>query len=139
MGIRLHPDDTLFDTLARIAAARIARNTVVVSVPENLDNAATLFLDSGDARDLLSATALRRQSDEELAASFTVLHRVRYAAPDRVPDTVLKRAADLGYYIAREPVLMEGRLELMHYVQNQSICDSYHRYGNLGERTELPV
>ena len=31
----------------------------------------------------------------------------------------------------------EGRLELLHYVQNQSICNNYHRYGNLGERTEL--
>ncbi len=139
VGIRLHPDDTLFETLARIAAARITRNTVVVSVPEHLDNAVTLFLDRSDARDLLSATALRRQSDEELAASFTVMHRVRYAAPDRVPAMVLMRAADLGYYIAREPVLMEGRIELLHYVQNQSICDSYHRYGNLGDRTELPV
>jgi RHH-type proline utilization regulon transcriptional repressor/proline dehydrogenase/delta 1-pyrroline-5-carboxylate dehydrogenase len=30
---------------------------------------------------------------------------------------------------------MEGRLELLQYFQEQSICDNYHRYGNLGERT----
>jgi RHH-type transcriptional regulator, proline utilization regulon repressor / proline dehydrogenase / delta 1-pyrroline-5-carboxylate dehydrogenase len=34
-------------------------------------------------------------------------------------------------------VLMEGRLELLHYVVNQSVCHNYHRYGNLGERAEL--
>ena len=39
--------------------------------------------------------------------------------------------------IAREPVLAEGRVELLHYLINQSICDTYHRYGNLGERTLL--
>jgi len=29
---------------------------------------------------------------------------------------------------------MEGRIELLQYFQEQSICDNYHRYGNLGER-----
>ena len=68
---------------------------------------------------------------------MAVLQRIRYAAPERVPEAVLCAAADLGYYIARQPVLMEGRLELIHYVQNQSICHNYHRYGNLGERAVL--
>lgn len=139
VGIRLHPDDSLFETLARIAAARIAGNTAVLSIPEDLDNAVTLFLDRTEAQELLEATPFRRQSDEELIASFEVLQRIRYAAPDRVPESVLKAAAATGYYIARAPVLMEGRLELIHYVQNQSVCNNYHRYGNLGERTELSI
>ena len=29
---------------------------------------------------------------------------------------------------------MDGRVELLQYAQQQSICDNYHRYGNLGER-----
>ncbi len=29
---------------------------------------------------------------------------------------------------------MEGRIELIHCVQNQAVCDMYHRYGNLGDR-----
>jgi RHH-type proline utilization regulon transcriptional repressor/proline dehydrogenase/delta 1-pyrroline-5-carboxylate dehydrogenase len=33
------------------------------------------------------------------------------------------------------PVLMEGRIELLQYFRQQSICDNYHRYGNLGERS----
>jgi RHH-type proline utilization regulon transcriptional repressor/proline dehydrogenase/delta 1-pyrroline-5-carboxylate dehydrogenase len=139
VGIRLHPDDNLFEALSRIAAARIAGNTAVISIPVHLDNAVTRFLDRHEARPLLEATPIRRQSDEELTASFEVLQRIRYAAPDRVPDAVLEAAAGKGYYIARAPVLMEGRLELIHYVQNQSVCDNYHRYGNLGNRTELTV
>ncbi len=137
IGIRLHDKDSLFETLARIAAARITGNTAVVSIPDDLHNPVSAFLDRKEARDLLGPSPVRRQSDEKLIASFEVLQRVRYAAPDRVPPAVLSAAAESGYYIARSPVLMEGRLELLHYVQNQSVCDNYHRYGNLGERSEL--
>ena len=139
VGIRLHEDDTLFDALARIAAARITGNSVVISIPKDLDNEITRFLNHSYARDLMEGTKIRRQSDEELIASFNLLKRVRYAAPDRVPPEVIKAAARKGYYIARSPVLMEGRLELIHYLQNQSVCDNYHRYGNLGDRTELTL
>ncbi len=137
IGIRLHPEDSLFDTLARVAATRITGNTAVISIPEGLNSPVTAFLDGVEGRDLLGPSPIRRQSDEQLIASMTVLQRIRYASSDRVPHAVLKAAAEKGYYIARQPVLMEGRLELIHYVQNQSICDNYHRYGNLGERAEL--
>jgi len=30
--------------------------------------------------------------------------------------------------------MMDGRIELLQYFQQQSICNNYHRYGNLGER-----
>jgi RHH-type proline utilization regulon transcriptional repressor/proline dehydrogenase/delta 1-pyrroline-5-carboxylate dehydrogenase len=137
VGIRLHPDDSLFETLARIAAARITGNAVVVTIPPGLDNAVTQFLQQVEGRQILGNSLIKHHTDEELIASLEVLQRLRYAAPDRVPQKVLAAAAKRGAYIARAPVLMEGRIELLHYVQNQSICDNYHRYGNLGERSLL--
>ena len=137
IGIRLHERDSLFDTLARIAAARITGNTAVVSIPEALHNTVTEFLERSDGRRLVGPSPVHRQSDEELNAAMQILNRIRYAAPDRVSEQVLQAAAGKGYYVARAPVLMEGRLELLHYVMNQSVCDNYHRYGNLGERAEL--
>jgi RHH-type proline utilization regulon transcriptional repressor/proline dehydrogenase/delta 1-pyrroline-5-carboxylate dehydrogenase len=47
---------------------------------------------------------------------------------------VFEAAAETGFFIARAPVLMDGRLELLQYLRQQSICRNYHRYGNLGER-----
>ena len=41
-------------------------------------------------------------------------------------------------YIADAPVLMHGRVELLWYVCEQSVCVDYHRYGNLGARTDEP-
>jgi RHH-type proline utilization regulon transcriptional repressor/proline dehydrogenase/delta 1-pyrroline-5-carboxylate dehydrogenase len=63
------------------------------------------------------------------------MDRIRYAAPDRVPPAVFKAAAETGFYISRTPVMIDGRLELLQYYQQQSICNNYHRYGNLGERS----
>ncbi len=42
--------------------------------------------------------------------------------------------ADTGMHVAHAPVMMEGRVELLWYVREQSISLNYHRYGNLGPR-----
>jgi RHH-type proline utilization regulon transcriptional repressor/proline dehydrogenase/delta 1-pyrroline-5-carboxylate dehydrogenase len=66
--------------------------------------------------------------------SMPRVNRIRYAAPERVPREVFEAAAETGFYIARTPVMMDGRIELLQYYRQQSICSNYHRYGNLGER-----
>ena len=60
--------------------------------------------------------------------------RVRYAGPDRVPATMRQAAAASGFYLASTPVYHTGRIELLNYLQEQSLCHQYHRYGNLGNR-----
>ncbi len=132
--VRLHPADSLFDILARIAAARVAGCDLAVSIPEGMDTPALEFLLGMEGRRLLAGAAVRRESDGALAAGLARIARIRCAAPERVAAGLLEAAAAAGFHIAREPVLMEGRIELLHYFQNQSVCDNYHRYGNLGER-----
>ncbi|MFP5212027.1 MAG: aldehyde dehydrogenase family protein, partial [Acidobacteriota bacterium] len=135
--VRLHEKDSLFEALARIAAARIARCDVRVSIPAGLTNGVTEFIESKEGKRMIGSAPILRQSDEELARMMPEVGRIRYAAPDRVPEQVFKAAARTGFYIARTPVVMEGRIELLHYFQQQSICDMYHRYGNLGERSVI--
>jgi RHH-type proline utilization regulon transcriptional repressor/proline dehydrogenase/delta 1-pyrroline-5-carboxylate dehydrogenase len=65
------------------------------------------------------------------------IDRIRFAAHDRVPAIIFEAAAERGFYISRTPVYMDGRIELLQYFQQQSICDNYHRYGNLGERATV--
>ncbi|WP_028585880.1 proline dehydrogenase family protein [Desulfogranum mediterraneum] len=133
--IRLHPQDNHFETLARIAAARVAGCAVTLSVPMGLENGVTAFLDSPHGQALLQGVELIEEGDGELIARLAEIDRIRYAAPDRVPQALAAAAARTGFYIARTPVYMEGRLELLQYFQQQAICDNYHRYGNLGERS----
>ena len=132
--IGVHPDDSLFEVLARLCAARIAGCRIIINLPPDLDSAAAAFLETREGLPLLEGVDLRRLSESGAAAILPELERMRYAAPDRVPGDVYRAAAARGLYIAREPVLMEGRIELLHYLLNQSICDSYNRHGNLGER-----
>ncbi len=133
--VRIHPDDSLFETLGRIAAVRISGCRLYLSAAAGLDNRAIDFIESDQGQLLSGAAQIHRESDTEVAAMISSVQRIRYAAPQRVPPEVLQAAAETGAYIARAPVLMEGRIELLHYFVNQSICDSYHRYGNLGERS----
>ncbi len=135
--VRVHPEDTTFDIFARAAAARAAGARITVSVPANGRPAAVDALEHvtetwGGAIEFVD------ESDEELAAVIRdgLTDRVRYAGRDRVPDNVLRAVGDTGVYIARAPVLAEGRVELLWYLREQSLSFDYHRYGTLGDRAE---
>ena len=62
--------------------------------------------------------------------------RVRFAAESAVPREVTCAAAESGVPLLSARVLAEGRIELLHYLREQSLCMDYHRYGNLGPRSE---
>ncbi len=132
--IRVHPDDSLFDILARIAAGIISGCDLLVSIYPDTTHMAMEYLEAGGLEQFLGKGKIIPQSDEVLMNNLTPVHRLRYAAPTRVPDAVFRSAAETGFYIARTEVLMEGRLELLHYFLNQSVCYNYHRYGSLGRR-----
>ncbi|MFC1815764.1 bifunctional proline dehydrogenase/L-glutamate gamma-semialdehyde dehydrogenase [Thermodesulfobacteriota bacterium] len=132
--IRLHPQDSLFEVLARIAAAKISRCKPVVSIPPDLKNPVAAFLHGQDGKKFVGMSPLILQTDRDLIKIMPSAQRFRYAAPERVSEAVLTEASRRGFYISRTPVLMEGRIELLQYLTEQSICDMYHRYGNLGER-----
>jgi RHH-type proline utilization regulon transcriptional repressor/proline dehydrogenase/delta 1-pyrroline-5-carboxylate dehydrogenase len=133
--IRVHPADSLFEILARIAAAQAAGCKVTVSIPDNLESSIIAFLKKRERRELfLHRVKITEQSDDQLIAALNPGDRIRYAGTGRVPQQVYQAAAELGLYIAANPVFMEGRIELLNYYRSQSICHNYHRYGNLGAR-----
>lgn len=132
--VRIHPDDSLFETLTRVAAAKIAGCTVILSAAPGLVGPVTSFLSTHEGRMFLENTGMTIQTDADLIKSLPKIDRLRYASSGRVPQSVYAAAARTGFYIARTPVLMDGRIELLNYVREQSICNTWHRYGNLGER-----
>lgn len=136
--IRLHGDDTPFDIYARAAAACITESTITISFPPGFESQAISPL--RDAADEWPTPVIfMEESDAELAAAITEgkADRIRYAGPGRVPLNVRQAAIEAQVYIAEEPVMIEGRLELLRYLQEQSLSFDYHRYGNLGTRTPL--
>jgi RHH-type proline utilization regulon transcriptional repressor/proline dehydrogenase/delta 1-pyrroline-5-carboxylate dehydrogenase len=135
--VRVHPDDGLFDVLARIAGVKISGCELLISLPTGLSNSVTGFLYGKQGKRFVGDAPMIDQTDKDLTAMIEEIQRIRYGAPDRVPDEVFQVAAETGFFISRTKVSMEGRIELLQYFQEQSICSNYHRYGNLGERALL--
>lgn len=136
--IRVHEDDSLFEVLARVAATRISGCIPLVSVPEGMHNAGTDFLATRQGGDILGNAKIAYEDDQDVIDRMPKVQRIRYAAADRVPSGVFAAAAEIGFYISDIPVVMEGRIELLQYYRQQAICNSYHRYGNLGDRAINP-
>lgn len=133
--IRVHPDDTPFEIVARICAAVTVGCHVAISRAPGacqpiLDQLDRMTEEWGGEIEFVS------ESDAELAEIIRQhqTERIRYAAADRVPESVRRSIGETGIHIADTPVLAEGRIELLWYVKEQSISHDYHRYGNLAER-----
>ena len=135
MRVRVHEKDTAFDLITRVAAARTSGCRITVSTAPGFESGAIQRLHEA-TEDWAGAIEFVEESDAELADAITQREtdRVRYAAADRVPEIVRRAAAEAQVYIADAPVLAEGRVELLWYVQEQSVSFDYHRYGNLGAR-----
>jgi RHH-type proline utilization regulon transcriptional repressor/proline dehydrogenase/delta 1-pyrroline-5-carboxylate dehydrogenase len=134
--VRIHDEDSLFEILARIAAVKVAGSHLIISMPYGLKSSPFQILFQDDGKKFFENEEILFQSDHELTAIMPQINLIRYAAKSRVPDVIFTAAALKGFYISSTKVVMEGRVELLQYYREQSICNSYHRYGNLGERSE---
>ncbi len=135
LRIRVDPSDSLFEIFARACAAKTVGCRATMSLPRGWSSPAIGWLQEL-TESWEGAIEFIQETDGELAARVRCAEtgRVRFAMPDRVPKTVFRAAAASGVYVARAPVLVQGRVELLWYVSEQSISSDYHRYGNLGFR-----
>jgi RHH-type proline utilization regulon transcriptional repressor/proline dehydrogenase/delta 1-pyrroline-5-carboxylate dehydrogenase len=106
---------TLFETLARIAAVKISGCNLRIIRPKNLDTQVNRFLDTKDGQRLIGGNPVVFELDKKLIKSLPIIDRLRYAAPERIPRDVRRAAAEIRSYIARTPVMMDGRIELLQY------------------------
>jgi len=129
--IRVLNDDSLFEVLSRILAAKVSKVNFTVSLDKNevvypfLQNSCELFKD-GDS--------LVVEDESAFMNSIANYDRVIYSDILKVSDAVFKKATKSLTFIVRQKPMMEGRLELLNYFIEQSISHSYHRYGNIGAR-----
>jgi RHH-type proline utilization regulon transcriptional repressor/proline dehydrogenase/delta 1-pyrroline-5-carboxylate dehydrogenase len=143
LRIRVEGDDSVYEICTRIAAALAAGCRITVSHAPGI-HTATLDQLIRLTEEWGAGIEFVEETGEELARAIRghQTGRVRYAARDRVPLAIFEAARDTGVYLATARVLSEGRIELLWYLREQSICNDYHRYGNLGDRAgekRLPV
>ncbi|MGC3977679.1 MAG: aldehyde dehydrogenase family protein [Paludibacteraceae bacterium] len=130
MVFRLLPEDKLIDVLMVIAATEVSKTKLTISINANdvkLNKIKTLPN---------KGFTLLTQTDDEFVKTMENFERVRVCSPN-IPDAYYLKAAKLGKYIAITPPLAEGRIELLHYVKEQSVSYEYHRYGSFSEEDAI--
>ncbi len=121
VGIRIAHEPALDAALLATQAARTCGVPVLLSVAEGIvadwpQDGVRIVTESGDA------FVTRVQAGE--------VERVRITGAPASPE--LLRAAHAAHvWVEDAPVLPIGRLELRHYLREQAISETLHRYGNV--------
>ncbi|OIP81536.1 MAG: proline dehydrogenase [Porphyromonadaceae bacterium CG2_30_38_12] len=126
--LRVHKKDTLNDLLLVVAAATISKTPLYISIDPNDSRIDILKTICPDKSVLV-------QNEKIFLEEMEKYERIRTCTDDLSME-IYQRAAVLGKYIATQQPLIEGRLELLHYLKEQSISFEYHRYGSI---TEKPI
>ena len=134
IALRVCKDDTIFEVLSRVLAAKISKVSINISIESSLENSVVSFLYENKNGLLKKNDTLLRQNDDEFSKSFMKIDRIIYSNESKISDYIFKEAGKLAKFIVRQKPIMEGRVELLNYFEEQSISHSYHRYGNIGER-----
>ena len=130
--LRVEEKDELDEILTTIMAIKMVGAKLNISIPKKSKKAELIWLESKQAAFIGKDDSISRDDEDELIAKIPHSQRVRFLHPDNVTQNIYNSIADKAIYIAGENFVSHGRLELMHYFVEQSISNSYHRYGNLG-------
>ena len=128
MYLRIGPDDKPLDYLRCFAAALTCGTPLQVSWE--------------------TKKGMKKINWQTLLPIFNLTYEAEDAFMERVKNENIKRirlvsspseelknlASELGCYLDTDPVLANGRIELLHYLREVSLSVAYHRYGNLGIR-----
>lgn len=135
IALRVTKSDSLFDVLSRVFAAQICGVKVHISI-EYAQSSTISFIFENKDEILNEGDKILRETEEEFVKSFKDIQRIVYSDINKVSKFVFKQASKDAKFIIRQKPLMEGRIELLNYMMEQSISHSFHRYGNLGARAE---
>ena len=69
---------------------------------------------------------------DEFLKTMKSYERSRTCGAD-IPMEMYEEAARRNKYIATAKPVKNGRVELIHYIKEQSIAFEYHRYGSISE------
>lgn len=129
IAIRVQITDSLCDVLLMAAASQIAKTPLLVSISKEDNKLKKL------RKCYNSSCVVHVQSEQAFLIEMEKYERIRTCS-DQLSDQFYEEAATLGKYLATAKPSVEGRIELLHYLKEQSIAYEYHRYGSITEPVE---
>jgi RHH-type proline utilization regulon transcriptional repressor/proline dehydrogenase/delta 1-pyrroline-5-carboxylate dehydrogenase len=130
--LRFESGDSVDEICASIAAVKMAGAKLSISIPSDSYSQSLSWLVAKKSSLLDLEDTFSVEDQTRLLKSMEHADRVRYLKPENISTETYQSIADKALYISAEPFIPNGRIELMHYFKEQSISNSYHRYGNLG-------
>ena len=126
VGLRVEENDSLADVLLIMLAADTTKTSLVVSI--SAEDSKGSFIEA--ACEKLAGIQMKKQTIDAFIVEIEQYERVRTCTAD-LPDALYIKAAEVGKHIADNNPIAEGRLELLHYLKEQSVTYEYHRYGSI--------
>jgi RHH-type proline utilization regulon transcriptional repressor/proline dehydrogenase/delta 1-pyrroline-5-carboxylate dehydrogenase len=130
MGFRIQPGDQILNLLMVIAAAKVTKADLTVSIDEKDPKYNKIKEIIGESYPLAT------ENERLFLGGIKKYNRIRTLTSD-LSDAFYEAAAKCGLYIATQPPVPEGRVELLHYLREQSISYEYHRYGSISEEINI--
>ena len=123
MALRLFPQDSMEQVEMIVFAAGLCGTPLTLSLDPEDQKASKL---------LLIGLKPKKESLKAFIESLGAYERIRTCSPD-LPLDLYQAAALADKYIACSPPVREGRVELLHYIREQSLSYEYHRYGSISK------
>jgi RHH-type proline utilization regulon transcriptional repressor/proline dehydrogenase/delta 1-pyrroline-5-carboxylate dehydrogenase len=112
-----------------LAAAKIVKAGLIISISKDYSRLEQIKKSVGKDFSIIE------ESEAEFIEKMDNYERIRTCS-DTLPKEFYKKAAKTGKYIIFAKPIIEGRIELLHYVKEQSIAFEYHRYGSITDKVE---
>jgi RHH-type proline utilization regulon transcriptional repressor/proline dehydrogenase/delta 1-pyrroline-5-carboxylate dehydrogenase len=130
IGFRIQEQDSLDDVLLILSASKAAKAPITVSISPTDSK-----LQAVEKAISALGEYIRIQDEDKFVEDMDSRYERIRACSTGLSDAIYKKAAKLGKHIASDKPLVEGRIELLPYLKEQSIANEYHRYGSIfGER-----
>jgi len=129
MTLRISDDSNLMDTLKVLAAALTCSCPLEISIPKET----TLGIEWKDLS-LYLTVIIETEKEFEKRVSAGLIKTVRLTT--KPSESLFLAASKEAITIIDDPVLNNGRFELLQYLREVAISIDYHRHGNLGIREE---
>ena len=125
MILRLFGDETL----EQVEMVQLAAKTVGTPLDISLDPRHPLA-------EQLSGN-VRKENLAAFCERIRRYERIRTITRKEIPQIVFEAVANHNKYISQAVPVSNGRIELTHYIKEQSIANEYHRYGSQIEVPEI--
>ncbi len=134
--LRVTSADSAADVLVAISAALIVGNQFTVSLATDVAHGIKHLINS--LADELPGSI--DPIDEDDTAIINRIHdrqvsRLRMLTDAELSPSLWTACTDAFVTVIADPVLRDGHMECLRYLNEQSLSHDYHRYGNLGRRS----